>query len=320
MDISEDTVGAIGVTGANGFVGAAVIRCLVAAGFPAVAFSRGSFSPPAPATWRSLGELGRTTPAAEHLQKLRAVIHCAARVHVMRESTPDPLAAFRDVNCRGTLELARAAAAAGVPHFIFVSTIKVMGEETAEGRPFRPGDSLSPCDPYAISKAEAEEGLAEVARESGMTVTIARPVLVYGPGVRANFAALAKAARSGLPLPISNIANRRSFVFVENLADLLVRLAVDELPGGRIYLPSDGPALSTPQLVREMARAQGREVRLFPAPLSLARLFARLAGKDEALRRLVGNLEVDRDHLEAAGWVPPFDLAEGLTRTFSPLR
>ncbi len=317
MEISQDTVGAIGVTGANGFIGTAVLRRLVAAGYPAVAFSRGSFSPPAPATWRPLGDLARTTPSAEHLQKLRALIHCAARVHVMRERAPDPLGAFRDINCRGTLDLARAAAAAGVPHFIFVSTIKVMGEETVSGRPFRPGDPLAPCDPYAISKAEAEEGLTALPCESGMMVTIVRPVLVYGPGVRANFAALAKVAGSGLPLPISNIANRRSFLFVDNLADLLVRLAVNELPGGRIYLPSDGPALSTPQLVREMARAQGREVQLFPAPLSLARLFARFAGKGEAMRRLLGNLEVDREHLEAAGWVPPFDLAEGLMRTFS---
>lgn len=235
----------------------------------------------------------------------------------MRDRAPDPLDAFRSVNCRGTLNLARAAAAARVKHFIFVSSIKVLGEETAPGHPFTPDDPHCPRDPYGISKAEAEDGLQRLARETGLLVTIVRPVLVYGPGVRANFAALAKVARSGLPLPIGNISNRRSFVFVDNLADLLVKLALGELPGGTVYLPSDGPSMSTPQLVREMARAQGCEARLAPAPLALARLMARLTGKTDVLRRLVGNLEVDHKHLDVAGWTPPFDLAQGLARTFS---
>ena len=301
-------------------MGSAVIRWLAANGHPAVAFARQALSPPEPAIWRPLAGLEGAQPTVDQFRDLRSLIHCAARVHVMRDRAADPLDAFREINCRGTLRLARSAAAARVEHFIFVSTIKVMGEQTTDGKPFRPHDETSPQDPYGISKAEAEEELTQLATETGMTVTIVRPVLVYGPGVRANFAALAKAARSGLPLPLGNIANQRSFVFVDNLADLLGRLSVGKLPGGRIYLPSDGPPVSTRHLVREMARAQGRKARFFPVPWSLANLVAKLTKKDEFLRRMVGNLEVDREHLNAVGWVPPFDLAQGLTRTFAETR
>lgn len=307
----------VAVTGANGFVGSALIAHLAWQKTPAIALARSRpHDLPAGTQWRGMPDLASGDPESQALAGVRALIHCAARVHIMRDPAPDPLEAFRRVNRDGTLRLANAAARAGVRHFVFVSSIKVNGEATAPGEPFTPDSEPRPVDPYAVSKAEAEIGLQDIARQTGMLVTIVRPVLVFGPGVKANFAALAAAARAGLPLPLANIANRRSFIFVDNLADLLAEIARGRLPGGRLYLASDGPALSTGELVRSMALAQGRAARLFPFPHGLIATLARLAGRQDVINRLIGSLEVDRQHLEQAGWTPPFSLQHGLERTF----
>ena len=192
------------------------------------------------------------TPA---LQGIDAVIHCAARVHVMDERAADPLAEFRAVNVEATRHLAQQAAAAGVRRFVFVSSIKVNGEETTPGRPFTADAEPQPQDPYGQSKLEAERALFEIARQTGLEVVVVRPPLVYGPGVKANFASLMRALQRRLPLPFGSIDNRRSLVARDNLVDLLVLCTRHPAAAGQVFLVSDGEDLSTAQLCRGLSRA-----------------------------------------------------------------
>ena len=308
----------VGVTGANGFVGAALIRHLADLGVAAIALSRSKPDPVSSANaWRRLPDLDGNADFSTAVQGLDCVVHCAARVHVMKDRAPDPLAAFRTVNCEATLSLARAAALAGIKRFVFVSSIKVNGDETEPGKPYHPSDTPQPVGPYGQSKAEAEAGLRALCEETGMELAIVRPVLVYGSGVKANFAAMARLAGRGLPLPLASTRNSRSFVYIENLADLLAKLATGELPA-QTYLASDGTPIATSGLLHEMAEAQGRKARLFPIPRTIARIAARLSGRTGIYSRLFGSLETDIEHLRQVGWQPPFDLQEGLRRTFTP--
>lgn len=319
MASSATEHGAVAVTGATGFVGGALVDFLAAAGVPVVALSR---TPPAGpgnnlgVEWRKMPPLGPTSDYRGLFDGVGCVIHCAARVHVMSDPAADPLTEFRRVNRDGTLALAEAAASAGVERFVFVSSIKVNGERTVPGAPFGPEDLPRPVDPYGISKWEAETGLQAIAGRTGMELAVIRPVLVYGPGVRANFAAIARLAASGMPLPLGAADNRRSLVFVGNLVDLLARMAVRPLPARRLLLVSDGEAISTGELVRALAQAQGRRARLIPVPASIMRGIARIAGRAAIAERLFGSLETDTAHLSEIGWQPPFTLAQGLQRTF----
>jgi nucleoside-diphosphate-sugar epimerase len=306
----------VGVTGATGFIGAALVLHL-ARSCGVTAFSRRAPSSAGPTNirWRTLPELGPGADFEGLFEGLDCLVHCAARVHVMHDRAEDPLQEFRTVNRDGTLALARAAAAAGVRRFVFLSSIKVNGEATVPGVPFGPDDEPHPVDPYGVSKLEAEVGLAELADRTGMELIIARPVLVYGPGVRANFAAIARLAATGLPLPLGRAHNRRSLVFLGNLVDLLAKLATGQLPGRRVFLPSDGDAMSTVDLVRRLAAAQGRRARLLRIAPGAIRALARLAGKSAVTDRLFGNLETDTTHLTEAGWQPPFSFEQGLRAT-----
>lgn len=307
----------IGVTGASGFIGSALLSRLSQSGAKTVALSRSSLpSMPLEAEWRALPELDGGSGLDEVISGIDILVHCAARVHMVRDAASDPLQAFRAVNRDGTARLAEAAARQGVRHFIFVSSIKVNGEETPTGRPFGPDDPPAPREPYGISKAEAEAELRAVSERTGLLVTIVRPVLVYGPGVRANFAALGKMARSRVPLPLGSVRNRRSIVYLGNLVDLLTKLVFGEVKGGVVLLASDGAPVSTAELVRMMSEAQGKRARMMNVPPSILKILASLAGRREIANRLLGSLETDVDHLLAAGWVPPYTLAEGIARTF----
>lgn len=240
------------------------------------------------------------------------VIHSAARVHVMDDQSADPLAEFRTVNVNGTLNLARQAAAVGVTRFIFISSIKVNGEGTAQGKPYTAFDTPAPQDPYGISKMEAEQGLRQIASETGMEVVIIRPVLVYGPGVKANFRSMMNWLNKGVPLPLGAIHNKRSLVSLDNLVDLIVTCVDHPAAANQTFLVSDGEDLSTTEMLRRMAQALGKSARLLPVPAAVLEGGAALLGKRAVAQRLCGSLQVDIRHTrETLNWHPPVSVDDG---------
>jgi UDP-glucose 4-epimerase len=249
------------------------------------------------------------------LDGVSAVIHCAARVHVMADTAADPLEEFRHVNVQGTLNLARQAAAAGVRRFVFVSSIKVNGEATQPGAPFTADDAPAPLDAYGVSKMEAEQGLRELAAQTGMEVIIIRPPLVYGPGVKANFAAKMRWLQRGVPLPLGAIHNQRSLVALDNLVDLIVTCLTHPAAANQTFLVSDGEDVSTSELLRRMGQALDRPARLLPVPQSWLKLAAAMVGKSDVAQRLCGSLQVDISKTrQLLSWTPPLSLDQGLKR------
>lgn len=306
------------VTGASGFVGTGLIRHLLKYPAREVVFSfRGKRSPDHPRVLPvDSGEMGATTDWGSTLCGVSSVIHLAARVHVMRDASTDPLAEFRRVNVDGTLRLARQCAEAGVRRFVFVSSIKVNGEFTPAGRPFRADDAPQPADPYGISKFEAEQGLHELARATGIEIVVVRPPLVYGPGVRANFRTMMEWLRARVPLPFGAIDNRRSLVSLDNLCDLLLACEQHPAAAGQTFLAGDGEDVSTPELLRRLGLALDRRATLIPIPPFLLKTSFGLLGKADVAQRLCSSLQVDISAArELLGWTPPIDLDEGLRRT-----
>lgn len=299
------------VTGANGFVGRAVCAALRQTGHavtPAVREAQGLTQE------QVIGEIDAQTDWRAALAGMDCVLHLAARVHVMRDTTTNPLAQYRVVNVDGTLNLARQAAAAGVRRFVFVSSVKVNGEERAAA--YTEADTPMPEDAYALSKWEAEQGLRQIAAATGLEVVILRPPLVYGPGVGANFLALMHAVARGIPLPLGAIDNRRSLIFVGNLADAILCCLEHPAAAGKTFLVSDGEDVSTPALVRRMAAALGRPARLVALPVPVLRAIATLAGKSALVTRLTDSLTIDGTAIRhTLGWSPPFTLDEGLRET-----
>jgi nucleoside-diphosphate-sugar epimerase len=306
------------VTGASGFVGRGVLERLQSAGKYDVRASvrRAEVAPVVGVEYVLIGDLDRATDWSQALAGCDAVVHAAARVHVMRETAPDPLAEFRRVNVDGTLNLASQAVASGVRRFVFVSSIKVNGEETAPGRPFRADDAPSPADSYGRSKLEAEQGLRALLEQAGREWVIVRPTLVYGPGVRANFLRMLRWLRRGVPLPLAAVRNARSLTALENLASLLECCVAHPAAGNELFLAADGEDLSTPDLLRRLARSMGKRARLFPVAPAVLLAAASLANRRDWARRLLGNLQVDAGKArERLGWSPPLTVNEGLERT-----
>jgi nucleoside-diphosphate-sugar epimerase len=304
------------VTGANGFVGSHLCRALQSRGMAYRAVVReGAQAPPGTADLVRLPSLDTHTDWATVLQDASTVIHLAARVHQLQDTSADPLQAFRASNLHATLQLARCAQKMGVQRFIFVSTVKVLGEETAPGRPFHASDPAQPQDAYATSKHEAEQALRALVAGGSMELVIVRPPLVYGPGVRANFASLVRVVRRGIPLPLACVHNLRSLVGIDNLVSLLLRCTQHADAGGQNFLVSDGHDLSTPDLVRQLATALGQPARLWPVPLAGLQLAARLTGRQAAVQRLCSSLQVDISATcQGLQWAPPVSVAEGLRR------
>ncbi len=310
------------VTGAAGFIGSALIDRLAAEGVPTVAAVRRL--PPQPASGRPLaggrmvavGDISPHTDWRGPLAGVDCVVHLAARVHVMQDRAADPLAEFRKVNVDGTLALARQAVAAGVRRFIFVSSIKVNGEGTAPGRPFAADDAPAPADAYGISKLEAERGLLALAAGTGMQIVIIRPVLVYGPGVKANLRSMMGWLSTGVPLPLGAIDNRRSLVALDNLVDLIVTCLDHPAAAGQVFLVSDGEDVSTTELLRRMGAALGRPARLLAVPAGWLDSAARLLGKGAVTQRLCGSLQVDIEKTRRLlGWTPPVTVDAALRAT-----
>ena len=313
------------VTGGNGFVGREVWRRLNAtSGVQAVGSVRSAggvtdrWAADNLCTVVPVGDLSASTYWSEALLGVDAVVHAAARVHVMHETGSDPLTAFRAVNVEGTLNLARQGAAAGVKRFVFISSVKVNGDSTPSGRAFTEADAPNPQDAYGQSKHEAEQGLRQLSADTGMEVVIIRPPLVYGPGVRANFAALMRAVQRGWPLPLGAVHNQRSLVALSNLVDFIVTCITHPQAANQTFLVSDGQDLSTAGLVRGMAQAAGVPARSLPVPVWALQAGASLLGKGDAVQRLCGNLQVDMSKVRSLlGWVPPVSVEEGLRRAMA---
>ena len=309
------------ITGATGFVGKALLQRLLADDESqrlVVAVRRGGQRWPEPVLPIVTGDLTPSTDCSIALEGVAVVVHSAARVHVMHDTEADPLTAFRAVNVDGTLNLARQAAAAGVKRFVFVSSVKVNGESTPLGRPFTESDAHNPQDAYGQSKHEAEKGLRQLSADTGMEVVIIRPPLVYGPGVKANFAALMRAVQRGWPLQLGAVHNQRSLVGLDNLVDFIVTCIAHPQAANQTFLVSDGQDLSTTELVRGMAQAAGVPARLLPVPVWALQAGASLLGKGDVVQRLCGNLQVDISKARnLLGWVPPVSVEEGLRRAMA---
>jgi nucleoside-diphosphate-sugar epimerase len=292
------------ITGADGFVGRTVIARLEAAGFELVRVVRTPGDPGAVVVrdlvdfpgWSSL------------LCGVDAIIHLAARAHVLHENIPDPLAEFRRVNVTMTLQLAEAAANAGVRRFIFLSSIGVNGLRTT-GRPFSERDTPRPLEPYAISKWEAEQGLNAIAARSAMQITRIRPPLILGPGVKGNLLRLVRLVDRGIPLPFGAISNRRSYLTVDDLCELLYLCLLRPEGGNDLFLAANDESISTPELMRAIAAGLGRETRLFPVPWALLRTVTGLFGAGAQLERLASSLQVDATLARMTlDWVPQTSL------------
>jgi nucleoside-diphosphate-sugar epimerase len=307
---SENTVL---VTGANGFVGRALCAALAAAGRGVRHAERRMDAASAGAV--AIGDIGPDTDWSTALDGVGCIVHLAARTHVLRETAGDALAAYRRINVAGTERLARAAAARGARRLVFLCSVKVNGEATDE-RPYNEEDAPRPEDAYGISKTEAERALAGIAAETGLEITVLRPPLVYGPGVKGNFLRLMRLVARGVPLPLGAIDNRRSFIYLGNLVDAIMRALDTPRAAGRTYLAADGEDLSTAALVRALAAALGVKPRLMPFPFAPLKLAATLAGRGAEFARLAGSLQVDSSRIRRElDWRPPYTVAQGLEQT-----
>ena len=305
------------MTGTNGFVGRALCAELARRTYGVRGVVRDlSRSAGLHCKLAVVADIGPAVDWSAVLDGVDILVHLAACVHVMQDSAADPLAEFRKVNVDGTFNLARQAAAAGVGRFIFISSIKVNGECVPLGRPYTADDAPAPVDPYGVSKREAEDGLRQLAVQTGMEVVVIRPPLVYGPGVKANFHTLLRAVEHGMPLPFGAIRNRRSLVALDNLVDLIATCIDHPAAANQTFLVSDGEDLSTPELIRRLARALGRPARLISVPTTVLMAGATLLGKREVAARLCGSLQVDITKArKVLGWAPPVSVDEGLRRT-----
>lgn len=323
------SVNSIAITGANGFIGSALRSALAVEGRNVRSIVRANKSQGDVA----VGDIGPDTDWSEAVIGIDCIIHLAARVHIMNDSAPDLLAAYRGINVGGTLSLARQAAVAGVKRFIYLSSIKVNGESTSNaGHQMNHGeygsinqvgegiftahDTAAPSDAYAVSKWEAEQGLFALAAETGLEVTVIRPPLVYGPGVKANFLTMMRWLNNNIPLPFGSIRNKRSLVGVDNLVDLIITCIDHPAAANQVFLVSDGEDLSTTELLTRTAIALGKTARLVPVPQGLIEFGLKIMGKKDLAQRLCGTLQVDISKTrELLAWTPPVSVDEGLRKT-----
>lgn len=303
------------VTGANGFIGRHLSPLLERSGWAvrgAVRQARGNDSDVI------VGSIGPRTDWQTALSGVEAIIHLAARVHHPNEEHAYKL--YQDVNVEGTLHLARCAVDAGVRHFVFVSTALVHGRSDDSGIPLRETDVLKPGGVYGRSKVEAEAGLESLARACEMNVTVVRPPMVYGSGVKGNFALLAKVVKAGIPLPFAAVRNRRAFVSVQNLTSFICWRLANSGQRFDVFLVADGEQVSTAELIRRLARSAEARALLFPAPAQLLTFLLKIGGRSEARESLLGSLELDTSKAASTGWKPQYTLDEGLRLVFSAPR
>jgi len=303
------------VTGASGFVGRVLIQTLLDNDYNVIAAVRSETK-----TYPDEVELLRYSDISDNdwgvkLSSVDIIIHAAARVHVMDEYSTDPLTAFREVNVTGTLNLAKQAALSDVKRFIFISSVKVNGEMTLKGKPFEPTDDFIPSDPYGLSKYEAEQGLLKLAKQTEMEVVIIRPPLVYGLGVKANFAAMINLIKKGLPMPFGAINNQRSLVSLDNGVNFIIHCIDHPKAANEIFLISDGEDVSTTELIKKVAKAFDKKAWLLHIPVSWMTFIAKLVGKTDVTERLFGSLQVDSSKArDLLGWKPVVTMDEQLKK------
>ena len=303
------------VTGATGFVGRALVPVLKAAGMDVFCSTREPSAAIDGCSMRVVGELGPETDWSGALKDIDLVVHLAARVHVMNETSADPLAENMRINTEGTARLARQAAGAGVSRFLFLSTVKAQGENTT-GSAFQETDTPDPQDPYGIAKLKAEEGLSGIGAETGMEIVILRPPLVYGPGVGGNFLSLLRLCTKGLPLPLGAVHNRRDLIFVGNLAHAIKTALTHHGAAGKTYFVRDGEGISTTELIRRLCVALDAPTRLLPFPAYLMRLAGQITGNKAVVSRILESLEIDDTAIrQDLDWTPPYNMLQGLSQT-----
>ncbi|MHC4884870.1 MAG: UDP-glucose 4-epimerase family protein [Planctomycetota bacterium] len=307
------------VTGATGFVGSHLCKWLTAKGHTVVPAAR-TQDASHPHTF-PVGELGPDTEWSSALSGCDAVVHLAARVHMMNDPSPDPEAEYHRVNCEGTLRLAQQALEAGVARFIFISTIKVNGDATPDDAPYTEESPPAPDDPYSRSKWAAEQALQGLHRDRGLPLVILRPPLIYGPGVKANFLKMIRMVDRGLPVPLGCVHNQRSLIGVTNFCSL-IQAALDAADGiGECFLAAENQDCSTPELFARVGKALGRPARLIPVPLWALRLAGALTGKRAVLDRLLSSLQVDASKAERLlHWSPVLTMEQELTATVDHYR
>ena len=306
------------VTGASGFLGKAIISSLIKTkSFTPHAVIRTDFDFESPVCKHYISDLSQEINWSDILLSQNIVIHAAGLAHTPCNNTIKSANKYRKINTLATLNLARQAVDAGVKRFIFISSIKVNGESTQKGHPFTINDDRKPEDDYGRSKSEAEVLLLQLAEETGMEVVIIRPTLIYGPGVKANFAALISYISKGFPLPFGSIReNRRSLVSVNNLVDLIITCINHPNAANKIFLASDDDDLSTVSIVRNIAKALKIPAKLIPIPIFCYYLAGKIFGKEKSINRLIGSLQVDISHTKnTLDWSPPQTVEQGFKET-----
>jgi len=316
--VNHTNVLRVAVTGASGFVGGSLLQQLSESpSFQAIGIFRKHPAKELPYQIAEVADIAETTNWSNLFDhhSIDVVVHCAARVHQMADQSADPLTEFRRVNCAGTIQLARAAAAAGVRRFVFISSVKVMGESTLPGAPFSVNDLPKPVDPYGVSKWEAEQQLAVLCQETGMELVVVRPPLVYGPGVKANFLNMLKWVQRGIPLPLGAIHNQRSLVALDNLIDCIATIIHHPAAAGQTFFVSDNHDVSTTDLLLGIAAALGKSPRLISVPASWFNYAARLLRRPAIAQRLCGSLQLDIRHtMDVLAWHPPLSLEQALLK------
>ena len=306
------------VTGAGGFIGRAVCTDLQLRGHHVLGAlrQRDAARESASVDYVGMGHMDESTDWSSALAGTDCVVHLAARVHLMNDTAQDPLAEFRRLNVDLTMNLARQAASAGVRRFVFVSSVKVNGENTPFGQPFTAEDTPHPTDAYGISKLEAEQSLKQLAESTGMEVVIIRPVLVYGPGVRANFYQMMEWLRRGVPLPLKALDNQRSMVAIDNLVDMIATCLSHPSAANQTFLVSDGEDLTVSELMQRTSMALGRRARLLAMPVVFLKFVGRIFGKQAIIHRLCEPLQVDimKSRL-LLNWIPPVTVDVALKKT-----
>ncbi|MGQ0681321.1 NAD-dependent epimerase/dehydratase family protein [Bradyrhizobium sp.] len=297
------------VTGAGGFVGTSLVCELARRRIPHRGVTRRGKNP------FVIPNIDGQTDWTAALEGVDVIVHLASRAHSDGTAPLDEVQAQRN-DVDAALNLARQAARSGVKRFVFISSIKVNGEATTAGQPFTAADRPDPQNSYAQAKLDSELGLFALSRDTGLEVTVIRPPLVYGPGVKANFGTMMQWIDRGIPMPLGAVNNKRSFVYVGNLVDLIIVAAEHSGAAGEVFTVSDGEDMSTTELYRRLARALGRQCWVMPVPTSLLKLGATMLGRRDVANRLIDSLQVDCSKTrEILGWVPRIDVDDGLQRT-----
>lgn len=264
-----------------------------------------------------INDINENTDLKSHFKGVDCLIHCAAKAHSMKKVTPKEIKDYQDYNVNLTYNLAEQAALANIKRIIFISSVKVNGEETRINSKFNHDDDPLPKDPYGLSKLEAEKILRKIsARYNKIEFCIIRPPLVYGPGVKGNFLNLLKLISKGLPLPLGKINNLRSLIGLDNLVDLIICCISHPKARNQVFLASDCEDISTTDLINKLSKHMNKSIINFPLPVFLIRLAGKFFNKSSEVEKLVGFLRLDASHTRnTLGWAPPYNLDYGLSQT-----